>query len=261
MDNLKISIVQSSLIWENKQANMDAFSLKINQIETETNLIILPEMFTTGFSMKPQNLAESTENQTYAWMKKHASAKQAAIVASFIVVEDDKYYNRLLWVNPDGTYEKYDKRHLFSLAKEQLHYTAGNEKIIINYKGWRICPLICYDLRFPVWARNVNDYDLLLYVANWPTPRAHAWRMLLQARAIENQAYVAGVNRVGEDAFGNSHSGDSAVINPMGELLTNIKPFEEATETVELLVEMMDTFRQKFTFANDADSFQIISKL
>ena len=257
MDNLKISIVQSALIWENKQANLDAFSTKINQIETETDVIVLPEMFTTGFSMKPQKLAEATEDQTYAWMKKQALAKQAAIVGSFIVVEKGKYYNRLLWVNPDEIYEKYDKRHLFSLAKEHLHYTAGNEKIIINYKGWRIRPLICYDLRFPVWARNVNDYDLLLYVANWPTPRAHAWRTLLQARAIENQAYVAGVNRVGEDAFGNSHSGDSAVINPLGELLTSIKPFEEATETIELSVEMMGTFRQKFPFGNDADSFEV----
>ncbi len=257
MDNLKISIVQSALIWENKQANLDAFSTKINQIETETDVIVLPEMFTTGFSMKPQKLAEPTKDQTYAWMKKQALAKQAAIVGSFIVVEKGKYYNRLLWVNPDEIYEKYDKRHLFSLAKEHLHYTAGNEKIIINYKGWRIRPLICYDLRFPVWARNVNDYDLLLYVANWPTPRAHAWRTLLQARAIENQAYVAGVNRVGEDAFGNSHSGDSAVINPLGELLTSIKPFEEATETIELSVEMMGTFRQKFPFGNDADSFEV----
>ena len=195
---INVTLIQSDIIWEDKVSNLKNYQNKISQIES-TDLIVLPEMFTTGFSMNPKDISETMSGETIQWMKSNASKMNSAICGSIIIEEDDKYFNRFIWVNPDGSICQYDKKHLFSFAGEDKNYTAGNEKIIIEYKGWKICPLVCYDLRFPVWSRNSEDYDLLIYVANWPTKRKLAWKSLLVARAIENQCYVIGVNRVGKD--------------------------------------------------------------
>ncbi|HSH67464.1 MAG TPA: amidohydrolase [Bacteroidia bacterium] len=261
MNDLKVTLIQSELFWENKEKNLEQFLKKINAISQPTDLIILPEMFTTGFSMNPKKLAEGMTGETVDWMKERAREKKCVIAGSFICEEDGNYYNRLLWVNPDGSYSRYDKRHLFSMGDEHNHYSAGEEKLIVKLKGWKICPLICYDLRFPVWARNTKDssYDVLIYVANWPERRSFPWKTLLLARAIENQSYVIGANRVGKDGNEISHSGDSAVINPKGEIISKIKPNEEATETVTLSYAELSEFRQQFPAIQDADKFEIKS--
>jgi omega-amidase len=201
MNDLKITLIQSNLFWENKVKNLEQFSHKIDAISEATDLIVLPEMFTTGFSMSPEKLAENVNGETVKWMKATAHKKNCVVTGSFICEEGGNYFNRLLWVNADGTYSKYDKRHLFSMGDENNHYATGEEKLIVKLKGWKICPLICYDLRFPVWARNTKEasYDVLIYVANWPERRSYPWKTLLLARAIENQSYVIGSNRVGVD--------------------------------------------------------------
>ncbi|MCC6837611.1 MAG: amidohydrolase, partial [Bacteroidia bacterium] len=234
MNDLKITIIQSALYWENIDWNLEQFAKKIDSIKEQTDLIILPEMFTTGFTMQPELLAEGMNGKALAWMKVHAQKKQCVITGSFVCEENGNYYNRLVWMRADGSYATYDKRHLFTMANEDKHYTAGSKKIIEEIKGWKICPLICYDLRFPVWARNKNDnrYDLLIYVANWPERRNHPWKTLLLARSIENQCYVAGVNRVGNDGNEIYHSGDSAVINFKGEILSKTPAHDECIETI-----------------------------
>src|SRR5690606_24430266 len=200
MQDLRITIIQTSLHWQDASANRTMFSEKLAAAAPATDLIVLPEMFTTGSSMDAAGLAEDAEGPTLQWMKEEAVRYSAVLTGSVMVKEGDNYYNRLYWVRPDGTYEHYDKRHLFRMAKEHHSYTPGKEKLLVELKGWNICPLVCYDLRFPVWSRNTgSQYDLLLYVANWPKPRANAWSTLLQARAIENLSYVVGVNRVGTD--------------------------------------------------------------
>ena len=214
---MKVTLVQSNLIWENKEANIEVFDQQIQSIDGSTDLIILPEMFTTGFSMKPKMWAEKHLGKTFQKMQSWAKQKQSAILASLIVKEKDKYLNRAYFIFPDGHYQFYDKRHLFRMAKEDEHYKAGKERIIIEYKGWRIFPLICYDLRFPIWSRNNLNYDLLIYIANWPERRSTPWKTLLKARAIENLSYVAGVNRIGKDGNGIEHSGDSALIDFKGD--------------------------------------------
>ncbi len=261
MNDLKITLIQSNLFWEDKEKNLDQFSEKINAVKEETDLIILPEMFSTGFSMSPKKLSEGMSGVTVKWMKEAARKKNCVVTGSFICEEDGNYYNRLLWVNPDGSYSKYDKRHLFSMGDEHNHYAAGEEKLIVKLKGWKICPLICYDLRFPVWARNTKDasYDVLIYVANWPERRSYPWKTLLLARAIENQSYVIGSNRVGADGNNISHSGDSAVINAKGEIISKIKPHEEATETITLSYSELEEFRKQFPAILDADTFEIKS--
>lgn len=259
MNDLKVTIIQASLFWESVDKNLNQFSQKINALSEPTDLIVLPEMFTTGFSMNPGKLAEPMTGQTVKWMKELAYKKQCVITGSFICEEAGKYYNRLLWVNPDGTYSKYDKRHLFSMGNEHEFYTGGGERLIVTLKGWKICPLICYDLRFPVWARNTKTlpYDVLVYVANWPEVRSHPWKTLLLARAIENQCYVIGVNRIGNDGKDIAHSGDSAVINPKGEIIIHLKKGEEATETVVLSGTGITEFRKNFPAIVDADEFEI----
>lgn len=269
MNNLKITIVQSNLHWENKEKNLKMFSQKIDDIIETTDLIVLPEMFTTGFSMNPEKFAEPMNGETVNWMIKKAKEKMCAITGSFIFGEEGKCFNRLMWVNADGSYRTYDKRHLFRMANEDNHYTAGQNKIIVELKGWKICPLICYDLRFPVWSRNkaivkstdaLNpsyEYDLLLYVANWPEIRSYPWKTLLPARAIENQSYVAGLNRVGNDGNGIYHSGDSAVINFKGELISKTKSREESIETITLEHTELTAFRKSFPAILDADAFEI----
>jgi predicted amidohydrolase len=236
---------------------------KIWQIGQPTDLIILPEMFTTGFTMNAAALAEPMNLTTFKWLKGQAAQTGAVVTGSYIVKEKDQYFNRLVWMQPDGEYATYDKRHLFRMAHEHKAYSGGRQRLIREWKGWRICPLVCYDLRFPVWSRNGLradgeglEYDLLLYVANWPQPRRHAWSALLKARAIENLSYSIGVNRIGLDGKGHSYSGDSAVISPKGEVL-----FEEAEietiQTLALSYEQLTAFRTAFPAFMDADSFEI----
>lgn len=259
MKDLKITFIQTGLYWENVDWNLELFSKKIESIEEKTDLIILPEMFTTGFTMQPELLAEGMNGKAVAWMKAQAQKKQCVITGSFACEENGNYYNRLVWMRPDGSYSTYDKRHLFTMANEDKHYTAGSKKIIEEINGWKICPLICYDLRFPVWARNKNEnrYDLLIYVANWPERRNHPWKTLLLARSIENQCYVAGVNRVGNDGNEIYHSGDSAVINFKGEVISTSPAHEECIETVVLSHADLEDFRKQFPVLNDGDEFSI----
>lgn len=254
---LNIAILQNNLAWENKTKNLLAFEKQIAKIQ-KTDIIVLPEMFTTGFSMNTKALAEPMNGESVEWMKKQAKKTKAALCGSLIISENKKYFNRFVWAMPNGDVYTYDKRHLFSPANENKFYTAGKEKIIINYKGWNICPLICYDLRFPVWSRNTaNEYDVLIYVANWPSPRNYAWQQLLIARAIENQAYVIGVNRIGKDAKEINHNGSSTVIDYLGKQL--LKGVDDKTwhKQINLNKDSLDEFRNKLPFFSDADNFTI----
>jgi omega-amidase len=259
MDSLKVTLIQSDLHWENIELNLEMFSEKISIISGNTDLIILPEMFTTGFSMQTEKFAEPMNGRTVSWMKKKAKEKNCVITGSFMCSENGNFYNRLVWMRPDGTCRFYDKRHLFSMGDENDYYSPGNKKIIEEIKGWKICPLICYDLRFPVWARNAkaDPYDLLIYVANWPERRSYPWKTLLLARAIENQSYVVGLNRTGNDGNNISHSGDSAVIDPKGEIISRIPAHEEITETVLLNYDELAEFRKTFPVLKDADKFEV----
>ena len=259
MANLVVSIIQSHLYWESIDQNLQAFETKINDILEATDVVVLPEMFTTGFTMNPINYAENHDGKGLQWMKKMAQQKNCAIVGSISVKENNQFFNRLYWVFPDQTVEFYDKRHLFSMGNEPKHYNGGNKKLIIEYKGWKICPLVCYDLRFPVWSRNTKQqpYDVLIYVANWPAARSYPWKQLLIARAIENQCFVLGVNRVGYDGNAISHSGDSMAMNARGEILTKIKPNEETIETVVFQKNELSDFRISFPVLNDGDDFTI----
>ncbi len=252
---LKIAIVQSELIWENGKQNRSCFSEKINAISDTVDLIVLPEMFTTGFTMNPAKVAETMDGKTVIWLKNIAREKNSAITGSLVIEENGNYYNRLLFVYPSGEIKTYDKRHTFTLAGEDKVYTAGHKKVILEYKSWKICPLICYDLRFPVWARNTEDYDLLFYVANWPKPRIYAWDSLLKARAIENMSYCIGVNRVGLDANDLEYSGNSVVYDYLGEEISNIKPNEDKIDIVSLNKNELLKTREKFQFLKDRDCF------
>ncbi|MFK5958605.1 MAG: amidohydrolase [Lutibacter sp.] len=258
MQHLKIALLQAAIVWQNAVKNRKQFSNKINAINEDVDLIVLPEMFTTGFSMQPQEIAETMQGETVKWMQQLASEKQAAIVGTIIISENNKYYNRFLFVHPSGEINSYDKRHLFTLAGEDKIYTSGNDKLIVNYKGWKICPLICYDLRFPVWARNVEDYDIILYVANWPKPRIEAWDSLLKARAIENMSYSIGVNRVGIDANKLEYCGHSAVYDCLGGKLATVKLNKEEIIITTLDKKHITEVRNKLNFLNDKDSFEIL---
>ncbi|KXN98137.1 amidohydrolase [Aequorivita aquimaris] len=254
--DLKITLVQSELVWENASANRELFSKKFQTFEGETDLIVLPEMFTTGFSMNAKKLAEPNDGDSLNWMISEARKHNCAITGSVIISENDKFYNRLFFVLPDGTYEKYDKKHTFTLAKENETYTAGKERLIVNYKGWKICPLICYDLRFPVWSRNTEDYDVLIYLANWPKVRTVAWDTLLRARAIENMSYCVGVNRVGFDGNDHEYVGHSAVYDVLGKQVSP-SAFDEFIETVTLSKEHIESNRKHLQFLNDRDKFTL----
>lgn len=257
MENLKVAILQADLAWENPEKNIDYFTKEIMLLPETVDLIVLPEMFTTGFSMNAEPLAETNKGKSLSWMQEMAKTKNACITGSLIIENDGKYYNRLYWVFPDYTYQSYDKKHLFTLAKEEKTYSAGDQKLIVHYKGWKFCPLICYDLRFPVWARNTEDYDVLLYVANWPKMRTAAWDALLKARAIENMAYCVGVNRVGKDGNDYPYVGHSAVYDALGNLLTKSDYHEKAfTELHELNYNELQKVRNKLGFLKDRDTFQ-----
>ena len=254
---MKISLIQTSLTWENAAANRANFSEKINGINEVVDLIVLPEMFTTGFTMNPSAVAETMDGESVEWMKQTDIDKGCAITGSLVIEKDGNYYNRLLFVFPDGEIKTYNKRHLFSLANEDKHYTAGTDKLIVEYKGWRICPLVCYDLRFPVFTRNTEDYDLLLYVANWPEVRTAAWDALLKARAIENLSYTIGVNRIGQDANVHNYIGHSQVLDALGDYAVDPQK-HDGVFTAELSKENLGQTRAKFAFLNDRDSFKLL---
>lgn len=253
---MRVSIIQAKIEWESPQANRKRFSEKIIAL-SETDLVVLPEMFPTGFSMNAKNLAEGPEGESLTWMKKMAKEKNATITGSVIVSENQNFYNRLFFVFPDGNYEAYDKKHLFSYAGEHKTYSPGNKKLIVEYKGWKICPMICYDLRFPVWSRNVEDYDLLVYVANWPKARVQAWDALLRARAVENMCYAVGVNGIGIDGNGHPYSGHSAIYGPLGNQISTNDFEKEFSETISLSKTELEKTREKMAFLNDRDSFEL----
>lgn len=260
---LTITTIQSNLHWENKAANLEMLEEKITRIREKTEIVVLPEMFSTGFSMKPELLAETMEGETVQWMKRIAKEKKIILTGSVIIQEEDHYYNRLIWMLPNEQYGIYDKRHRFAYAGEDDHYTAGTKRLIASVKGWKINLLVCYDLRFPVWARQTPadegpEYDALIYVANWPERRIHAWKTLLQARAIENQCYVVGVNRVGKDGNDIHYSGESMIVDPMGEVLYTKKE-EEDIFTMALDKTHLQAIREKLPFLKDADGFQIVN--
>ena len=256
-NQLNIALIQSDLVWENPKQNRDNFTKKIENINEDVDIVILPEMFTTGFTMNAEQVAETMQGETVSWMRDLASKKDVAIMGSIVISEDNNFYNRLLFVAPSGHITFYDKRHTFTLVGEDKTYTAGSKKVIIEYKGWKISPLICYDLRFPVWARNTEDYDILIYVANWPKPRVSAWDALLKARAIENMCYCIGVNRVGIDGVNSEYSGHSAVYDVLGNAITSFEPHKEQTQIVSLEKRHIEAYRNKLKFLNDKDSFII----
>ncbi|WP_431243277.1 amidohydrolase [Flavobacterium sp. P21] len=253
---MKIALIQTDLFWENASKNRENFDSKINEITSEVNLIVLPEMFSTGFTMNASEVAETMQGETIAWMKLKAKQKNAAITGSVVIAENGKYYNRMLFVFPSGEVQYYNKRHLFTLAGENQFYTAGTEKVIVNYLDWKICLQVCYDLRFPVFARNAENYDLLLYVANWPKVRTNAWDALLKARAIENLSYTIGVNRLGLDANNYEHIGHSQVVDFLGHYI--LEPQETAgVFVVELDKDKMMETRKKLDFLSDQDVFEV----
>lgn len=254
---LSVSIIQSNIFWEDKKANLHQFEEKIKSISS-TDIIILPEMFTTGFTMNPTPLAENMEGTTIQWMQKLASKKKCLLMGSVIIKENYQYYNRLIAAFPDGSLQFYDKKHLFTLANEHLHYTAGNDHLLIEFKGWKLFPLICYDLRFPVWARNTVDYDLLIYIASWPKLRISAWDVLLKARAIENMAYTIGVNRVGVDANGYEYPGHSVILDAYGTELLSTNKNQEEIGNIILDKNKLNEIRNKLQFLNDRDYFKML---
>jgi omega-amidase len=258
MSQLTFTLLQSSLAWHDKVENLKNFTTQINAIQVPTNIVVLPEMFSTGFSMNVQALAESMDGETVQWMREIAAEKKIIITGSIIVIEDGKYYNRMIWMQPNGIAHTYDKRHCFSLADEHKHFTAGNKKIIVQANGIKICLQICYDLRFPVFSRQMknNEYDVLLYVANWPQKREYAWKQLLIARAIENQCFVLGVNITGVDGNNLQYNGFSSIINPIGEVLLQSEKFTIAlTHTIHK--REIDEIRKSIPFLQDGDDFRL----
>ena len=263
MQDLKITLLQSDLHWEDIEANLAMFEEKVWQIGNTTDVIVLPEMFTTGFTTAAAKLAEHMNMRTFKWMKQMADQTGALMLGSYIATVHERYYNRLLWMEPGGQFKTYDKRHLFRMANEQKTFSAGESLLVGSWKGWRICPLICYDLRFPVWSRNRWDrqtqklnYDVLVYIANWPTTRIDAWNTLLKARAIENLSYVVGVNRIGQDGNGIEYNGNSCVISPKGEYIYTNEG-TESMRTVALSSNSLEAFRDRFPAFQDADDFEI----
>ncbi len=254
---LKVASIQANLIWEESQLNRDNFEKFMNELPKDTDLIVFPEMFSTGFTMQPKRVAESMKGITVEWMKEQAQVRNSAIVGSLVIEEKGAYFNRAIFVHPDGNLETYDKRHAFGLAGEDEEYTSGTKKLIVDYKGWKICPLICYDLRFPVWSRFNDDYEILIYMANWPKPRITAWDALLKARAIENMSYCIGVNRVGKDENNYEYIGHTSAFDVLGEQIGETKEGEEGWLVVEFNKSKLEQTREKLNFLNDRDQFEI----
>lgn len=256
MLDLNLTLVQTDISWLNKEENLERFERLIKIADPLSNIIILPEMFSTGFTMEPESVAEEMNGHTVQWMNAMAEISSAVVTGSLVITENGKFYNRLIWMNPDGSCEYYDKKHLFSLAGENEHYTPGHKKLIVNFKDWKICPVICYDLRFPVWLRNKEEYDLLIVVANWPMIRSTQWENLLYARAIENQCYVAGVNRIGKDGNNFVYDGTTMVINANGEALTRTVGFERMS-FIKIRHHLMAQTRKELPFLADRDTFEL----
>ncbi len=256
-NELHVVGIQADLVWENPTKNLAFFERTINALSKNTDLVVLPEMFTSGFTMNTEKVAEKMNGNTVSWMQKMASENEIAICGSLVIKENEKYYNRLIFVHPNQKIETYDKRHSFTLAGEDKVYSSGLEKLIVVYKGWKICPLVCYDLRFPVWARNTENYDLLIYVANWPFARIKAWETLLKARAIENMSTVIGLNRTGVDANNYKYSGSSVIVDYFGEEISNLQSSEVGIVKATLVKTEQDRIRKKLGFLNDKDSFKI----
>ncbi|TDS11112.1 putative amidohydrolase [Sphingobacterium paludis] len=257
MEPIKITTFQAYLFWENVEKNLQNLSLRLSGLKEKTDLIILPEMFNTGFTMNVEKCAETMNGRTMHWMYEHAKSYDCTVAGTLIIAENGNYYNRFVWMSPDGSFVHYDKRHLFGMANEDQVFTAGNSRIVLDLKGWRVCPMICYDLRFPVWSRNFGTaYDLLVYTASWPDKRSSHWRALIPARAIENQAYVIGVNRVGYDGNEIYYSGGSMCISPMGDVVY-YKPEDEDLYTFTLNPADLIKSREQLPFLKDADQFSM----
>lgn len=263
MQDLTLTVIQSNLAWEQPLKNLHNFDEKLKDLKNSQDVVVLPEMFATAFTMDVRNFCTGMDGPVVSWMKEKAAALNSAVTGSIIFKEKDVFYNRLVWMNPDHTFETYDKRHLFRFGGEHNFFTAGGNKIIVEHKGWRVCPLVCYDLRFPVWSKNklLNEnyqYDVLIYVANWPEARKQHWKTLLQARAIENLCFVVGVNRTGCDGRGIHHSGNSLIISPRGEILHELADNTEEVKTMVLPRADLLNYRQKFNVAPDWDDFRIL---
>ena len=262
MQDLTLTILQSNLVWEDAETNLTNFSKKLNQIDNPGDLVVLPEMFGTGFSINPEKIAEKPDGRTFNWMQEKAVELNCTVTGSVLINDGGKYFNRLFWVRPDGSFDYYDKRHLFRLGEEYKAFSAGQKRVIFELNGWKVFPQICYDLRFPVWSKNryldnKYEFDLMIYVANWPEVRNYAWKQLLIARAIENQAYVIGVNRVGNDGKQIPHSGDSMILDCKGQILVQAKPHKEEIITTQISYSEMKNFRDQFTVGLDWDGFEI----
>ncbi len=265
MQDLKITVIQSDLIWEDVQANLAGFDNKLDKIKELTDLVVLPEMFNTGFSINPKKNGEKPDGRTFCWMQEKAALLKCVITGSVLINAGGKYFNRLFWVRSDGSFDFYDKRHLFRLGDEYKIFSAGQMRVVFDQFGWEIFPQICYDLRFPVWSKNryiegEYEFDLMIYVANWPEIRSYAWKQLLVARAIENQAFVVGVNRVGKDGNQIPHSGDSIVLDFKGQTLASANPHEEEMLTTQISYSEMKAFRDQFTVGLDWDAFEVSGK-
>lgn len=260
--NLRVAMVQTRLHWQDREANLESLSERLSTISGNTDVIVLPEMFSTGFSMDTA-VAEPMEGHAMKWMLNKANEFGSVVCGSLMIRENGEFFNRLIWMHPDGSYDCSDKKHLFRMSGEHKHFSAGKERLIVRLGNWKICPLVCYDLRFPVWSRNqlkegIHDYDMLIYVANWPELRAHAWKSLLVARAIENQAYVVGVNRVGRDGNEIGYSGDSAVIDYKGEKISRTEKYGDRVEVIELSLDALQSYRKSFPVLEDADNFKLL---
>ena len=254
---MKTALIQTDIIWENPAENRSVLEAKINSITNDIDLLILPEMFTSGFTMNPSSVAETMQGTTIFWLKNIAKAKNCAITGSLIITENKNFYNRMVFVFPDGEIQYYDKKHLFTLAGEDKVYTSGTEKVLVNYNNWKICLQVCYDLRFPVFSRNTENYDLLIYVASWPKVRTNAWDILLKARAVENISYVIGVNRIGTDNNNFEYIGHSQIIDELGNFI--IKQTEnEGVFIADLEKNKMIETRKKLNFLEDRDYFDLI---
>ncbi len=259
MDFLRISLIQMDVIWENPVSNRLKLERLMEPLYGETDLIVLPEMFSTGFSMNAKTLAESMDGETVSWMRKHAKKLGIAIAGSLIIKENNHFYNRFLFITPSDEIHYYDKKHLFSIGEENQYFSHGNKRVVFQYEGWRIALYICYDLRFPVWCRSIKDADLMLFSANWPAARKSVWKTLLQARAIENQLCVAGANRTGSDGSGIIYSGDSMVIDPKGSIIGELPDRTDELLTCTISLTELNKFREKFPVYKDEDNFEIKS--
>jgi omega-amidase len=257
-EKLRITLAQVDIAWENPEQNRSYLDLQIRHLKGKSDLVILPETFTTGFTMRGSDFAESMDGPTIRWMMELSRTTGVAIGGSLLIKSNGFYYNRFVFISPTGEISLYDKRHLFSIGGESRFFTAGDQRVVVNYSGWRIALYVCYDIRFPVWCRNVDDTDLMIITANWPAPRMAVWNILLRARAIENQVYVAGVNRVGTDGNCISYVGESQLINPKGEQVPHSEISKETCLSFKISKKELDIFRAGFPVAKDADRFLII---